>query len=149
MPTVLEIELGSPHPIFLGGEGRYEYARVLCVFTLAHRWGKVGVPASQITLHTFALVLVLVQWWGSRDPAAHTQSCKWEASLQIHVYSHTCVHRPKALPSLPSSSEASHVIFPLLSTVMELPVLLERLPNTLIGTPAMIKKKFQIRAAMP
>lgn len=28
------------------------------------------------------------------------------------------------------------------------PVLLERLPNTLIGTPAMIKKKFQIKPAM-
>lgn len=30
----------------------------------------------------------------------------------------------------------------------EAPVLLERLPDTLIGTPAMIKKKFQIKPAM-
>lgn len=36
VPAALEIELGSPDPIFLGGEGRYVHGRVLCVFTLAH-----------------------------------------------------------------------------------------------------------------
>lgn len=107
--------------------------------------GKGGVPAPRAMLHTLALVLL--QCWGSGTRGAHTRSCEWEGSLQIHILIYTHVYT--GLPPLSCSSGASHVIFPLLSVVMELPVLLERLPNVVIGTPAMIKKKFQIRATMP
>lgn len=68
----------------------------------------------------------------------------------VHMFIDTrvCTGR-SVLPSPPCFSRASHIILLLLSMAIELPVLLERLPNTLIGTPAMIKKKFQIRATMP
>lgn len=74
-------------------------------------------------------------------------SCEWEAGLQMHVYSHMCAQADGSAFSALFLWGVSP-IFPLLSAVTELPVLLERLPNMLIGTPAMIKKKFQIRATM-
>lgn len=115
------------------GQGRRSCTEGMCVpapprFLCFRSWSSVGVPG---------------RW------AAHTQSC--EASLQTHVYSHTCAQAQWLWLPCPASRgrRGASRIFPLLSAAMELPVLLERLPNMLIGTPAMIKKKFQIRATTP
>lgn len=102
-------------------------------------------------MHMRTVCLHASSWTGKVGaPARRAALCEGEASLQIHMFvqTHVCTG-PTALPSLPCSSGAPHVMFSLLSMVRELPVLLERLPNTLIGTPAMIKKKFQIKATMP
>lgn len=121
-----------PPPLhMLRGQSRYRhvhrvFARWLCT---RQRWGPCTESHAPYTCSGPVTVL------GFRDPGC------------THILIHTHVYT--GLPPLPCSSGASHVIFPLLSVVMELPVLLERLPNMIIGTPAMIKKKFQIRATMP
>lgn len=132
-------------PVFLGGE---ECAHVCWVF--AH-WltGQGRGPAPRATLHTSVLVLVLVRRWGPRDlgrthPGLGVQSQPANTCL----FTHMCAQARQLCLLRPVSRGLHTVIFPLLSTIMELPVLLERLPNTLIGTPAMIKKKFQMRATM-
>lgn len=67
---------------------------------------------------------------GFQGPGLQTPSLKSGKSTCKYTFIHTHVCTgPMALPALPCSSGASHVIFPLLSTVMELPVLLERYPT--------------------
>lgn len=151
----LTMQLGSPHGILEGGA--VVCTRTVCLHTgswTGQRWHSctegMGVP----TPHVFSAsgpgpVL------GSQGRGLHTPSPGSGKPACKCMCIHTRVHRPNGFgfPALLGGGggrrRGTSCIFPLLSAAMELPVLLERLPNMLIGTPAMIKKKFQIRATMP
>lgn len=147
--TAWHMQLGSC-PVFSGGRGRY--ACVACVLAC---WLTDGAELGFLhrRQHYVHSIQSFWSWYdrtgGQETQGAHACNWDWDPACKCTLIDIRVCTSLTARPSQPSPSRASCITFPQLSMVTELPVLLERLPNMLIGTPAMIKKKFQIGATMP